>query len=242
MRAFIASLLCCWSFFAWADNYDELYRSAGWSQQTQHFQGVLQQAQQSYKNTLPSAMYQALVNNSNQRFAPNAMQQRALTSLRKNLSNPDSALAFYQSPLGQKIVAAEVDATSAASLKRNSQGLPAQTASATRQLQIRHLAQAIPASQAAAEVGLALTSLAADSLSQMLPGLLGGGGSQELIGTQRNRMAQQMDQNIDETLLYIYRNLSDAELEEYVSFAESPAGKQYFQAALKMLTAALNQP
>lgn len=241
MRAFIASLLCCWSFFAWADSHDELFRSAGWTQQTQHFQGVLQQAQQSYKNTLPSAMYQALVNNSNQRFAPAAMQQRALSALRKSLPDAEPALTFYQSPLGQKIVAAEVDATSAAALKRNSQGLPAQTASATRQLLIRHLAQAIPASQAAAEVGLALTSLAADSLSQMLPGLLGGS-SQELIGTQRNRMAQQMDQNIDSTLLYIYRNLSDAELEEYVSFAESPAGKQYYQAALVMLNAALNQP
>ncbi|BCQ65617.1 hypothetical protein PBOI14_73670 [Pseudomonas sp. Boi14] len=46
-------------------------------------------------------------------------------------------------------------------------------ASDNRQLIIGHLAQALPAREAGAEVSLAIAGVAADSLSQMIPGLLG---------------------------------------------------------------------
>ena len=96
-----------------------------------------------------------------------------------------------------------------------------------------------PASQAGAEVTLALGSVAADSLSQMLPGLMGSGQANALLDTQRQRLIKQIDADIDNTLLNVYQDLSDAELEELVNFAQSTEGQAYYQAALKTLRASL---
>ncbi|MBF2997137.1 hypothetical protein HKT22_30230, partial [Pseudomonas aeruginosa] len=89
---------------------------------------------------------------------------------------------------------------------------------------------------------LALAGVAADSLSQMLPGLpglLGGGQTGQLLEGQRQRLVQQIGADLENTLLYVYRDLSDAELTQYVNFAESPAGRSYYQAALAALKAGL---
>src|SRR5690606_13222974 len=184
---------------------------------------------------LPPAVYQAVVNNSNQRFAPQAMDSRATAALRQNLNDPQPALQFCESALGRKIVAAEGAATSKAQLQRNANGLPRMEADATRRLLIRHLAQALPAREAAAEVSLALAGVAADSLSQMLPGLLGGGQTQGLLDSQRARLMEQIGADLDNTLLYVYRDLSDMELEEFSTFAQSAEGRAYYQAAITAL-------
>ena len=91
----------------------------------------------------------------------------------------------------------------------------------------------LPASEAGAEVSLALAGVAADSLSQMLPGILASGQAQSLLNSQRDRLREQIEGDLDNTLLYIYRELSDAELEQYLDFARSAAGQAYYQAALQ---------
>lgn len=239
MRRFLSVVLMCCALPAWADIHDELYKAAGWPEQRVHFTDALRAAQQRYQNSLPPAVFQALVNNSNQRFAPQAVDQRAEGSLRQALSNPQPALAFFQSPLGRKIVAAELLATRSDQLARNAQGLPKMQASDTRQLLIGHLARALPAREAGAEVSLAIAGVAADSLSSMIPGLLGGSSAQSLLDGQRERLQQQIGVDLDNTLLYVYRELSDPELEEFVAFAESPEGQAYYKAALAAVRAGL---
>ncbi|MEA1604685.1 hypothetical protein [Pseudomonas spirodelae] len=232
MRALAVVLTLLLSLPALADDYLQLYQAAGWPQQRMHFSDALQAAQERYRSSLPPAVHQALVNNSNQRFAAAAVDQRAQQGLRQNLEQPTAALQFFQSPVGRKIVDAELLATRSDQLARYANGLPRSDASATRRLQIRHLAQALPAKEAGAEVSLALAGVAADSLSQMLPGLLGGDSAQVLLNSQRQRLMEQIGADLDNTLLHVYRELSDAELEEFVSFAQSDAGKAYYQAAL----------
>ena len=242
MRVLFACVVLMSSLFSlpsFADDHSQLYQEAGWPEQRTHFSEALSAAQQRYSNSLPPAVYQALVNNSNQRFAPQAMDQRAQQQLRASLADPRPALQFFQSPLGRKITAAEVQATRRDQLAQPAKGLPRVQADATRRLLIRHLAQALPASEAGAEVSLALAGVAADSLSQMIPGLLGGGQAQGLLDGQRQRLMQQIDGDIDNTLLHVYRELSDPELEEFAQFAESAAGKAYYQAALAAIRAGL---
>ena len=168
------------------------------------------------------------------------MHQRGQQALRKNLSSPNSALAFFNSAIGQKVSAAEVAATRPEQMQRYAAGLPVIEADATRRLLIRHLANTLPASQSGAEVTLALGSVAADSLSQMLPGLMAADQANALLESQRQRLLTEMDANIDNTLLHVYQDLSDAELEEFVSFAQSPEGQAYYQAAFKTLQASLS--
>ncbi|TWI52288.1 uncharacterized protein DUF2059 [Pseudomonas duriflava] len=238
MRVFIAFVLLVFGLPALADNYQALYQAAGWPEQRGHFRDALQAAQQRYQNSLPPALYQTLVDNSNRRFTAEAIDQRAIGQLRLSLPEVDPALQFFQSPVGRKVVAAEVSATRSDQIARSSSGLPKVQASPERLTQIRRLASAIPAREAGAEVSMALAGLAADSLSQMLPGLLGQ--AQGMIGQQRERIMQQMNNgDLENTLLYVYRGLTDAELGQFADFASSPQGTLYYQAALAALKAGL---
>ena len=239
MRALLTCVLLTFSLASFADTYEELYETAGWTEQRANFSDALTAAQQRYKDTLPPAVFQTLVTNSNRRFASHAIDQRAQHSLNKELADPQPALAFFESALGRKVVAAETLATRSDQLTKYANGLPRTDADATRRLLIRHLAQAIPAKEAGAEVSLALAGVAADSLSQMIPGLLGGGQAQGLLNGQRERLMTQIEQDLDNTLLHVYRELSDPELEQFVEFAQSEAGKTYYQAALQALRAGL---
>ena len=242
MRPCLLLVLSLLSLPALADTLQALYQTAGWPEQRSHFSDALQTAQQRYQASLPPALYETLLSNSNRRFAAEGMEQRAQSALRSNLGDPTPALAFFQSATGRKVIAAELLATRRDQLAQHSQGLPRSEADATRRLLIRHLAQALPASQAGAEVSLALAGVAADSLSQMLPGLLGADQAQGMLDAQRQRLQAQIDGDLDNTLLYVYRQLSDAELEEFVSFAQSPAGRDYYRAALAAVKAALQGP
>jgi len=239
-RLFYLLLMFC-TMPAWADSHDQLYKVAGWPEQRAHFNDALKAAQQRYKNSLPPAVFDALVSNSNQRFAPQAMDQRAEQTLRQTLQDPSPALQFFQSPLGRKIVNAELTATRSDQLAKNAQGLPKMQVSDSRQLIIGHLAQALPAKEAGAEVSLAIAGVAADSLSSMIPGLMGmgGGQAQGMLDGQRQRLMAQIAQDMNNTLLYVYRDLTDPELDEFASFAESPQGKAYYQAALASIRAGL---
>ncbi|AZL71160.1 DUF2059 domain-containing protein [Pseudomonas sichuanensis] len=238
-RLFSLLLLMICTMPVWADNLDQLYKAAGWPDQRAHFNDAVSAAQQRYRNSLPPAVYQALVNNSNQRFQAQAMDRRAQAQLRSTLKNPAPALAFFQSPLGRKVVAAELLATRKDQLAKNAKGLPKIQASDNRQLIIGHLAQALPAREAGAEVSLAIAGVAADSLSSMIPGLFGGGQTQSLLDGQRQRLMNQVGEDLDNTLLYVYRDLSDAELEQFSTFAESPDGQAYYKAAVSAVRAAL---
>ncbi|AVF57397.1 UNVERIFIED_ORG: hypothetical protein J2W65_000247 [Pseudomonas parafulva] len=238
-RLFSLILLMSCTLPVWADSLDQLYKTAGWPEQRAHFTDALNAAQQRYRNSLPPAVYQALVSNSNQRFQAQAVDRRALAQLRSALPNPSPALAFFQSPLGRKIVAAELRATRKDELAKNADGLPKIQASDDRMLIIGHLAQALPAREAGAEVSLAIAGMAADSLSSMIPGLLGGGQAQGLLDGQRQRLMKQIGQDLNNTLLYVYRDLTDAELEAFATFAESNDGKAYYRAALAAIRAGL---
>lgn len=239
MRAIFTAFFMLLSLPALADVHTDLYKAAGWAQQRANFNDALTAAQQRYRQSLPPAVYDALVSNSNQRFAPQAMDQRAQQSFRENLHEPQSALQFFESPLGRKVVSAEQLATRKDQLAKYANGLPRVDASDSRRLLISHLAQALPAKEAGAEVSLALAGVAADSLSQMIPGLLGGDTAQSMLNSQRQRLMGQIGTDLDNTLLFVYRDLSDPELDEFITFAESQAGKDYYQAALAAVRAGL---
>ncbi len=239
MRALVFGLLFFVSLSAHADTYLQLYQTAGWPQQRANFSEALAAAQQNYRNSLPPALFQMLLENSNRRFAPQAMEQRGVDSLRSHLADPQPALQFFQSPVGTKVVSAEVRAGRRDQLALLSKGLPRSQAGAARRQLVLQLSKALPAQEAGTDVSLALAGVAADSLSQMLPGLFGSGRAQGLLDTQRQRLMTQIGNDLDNTLLYVYRDLNDAELSEFVVFAESAQGQDYYQAALAALRAAL---
>ena len=242
MRVLLAGLFMLLSLSVQADDYLKLYQVAGWPQQRANFSQALAAAQLRYRDTLPPAVYQALLESSNRRFAAQAMDQRALEGLRSHLANPQPALKFFQGDVGSKVITDEIRASRGDQLAIYSKGLPRSDAGAARRQLITELAKALPAKEAGAEVSLALASVAADSLSEMLPGVLGEGQTQSLLNTQRERLQQQIGSDLDNTLLYVYRDLTDAELKQFVQFAQSADGKNYYTAAMAALRAAMASP
>lgn len=236
MPAFLLFFLALLSLPVQAAPHDALFETAGWPQQREHFQAALRQAQQRYRDTLPAGVYQMLVTNSNQRFQPQAMDERALAALRARLTDPAPALRFFASPLGRKVVAAEVQASSPASLNRPP---PKAVLSESRRALLQRLTQALPAGEAGVEVSLALAGVAADSLSQMIPGLPMGMVGQSTLNSQRERLRRQVEPRLLDGLAQVYRPLTDGELARFVEFAESVEGQRYYQAALAALRAAL---
>jgi uncharacterized protein YbaP (TraB family) len=59
------------------------------------------------------------------------------------------------------------------------------------------------------------------------------------VDTNRPLLEPRVDQQIQPLLLYMYRSLSDAELEQYITFAKSSAGAQYYQSILNGIKLAL---
>lgn len=236
MPAFFCLFLVLVSLPIQAAQHERLFAAAGWPQQREHFHAALQQAQQRYRDTLPTGVFQALVANSNQRFQPRDMDARALQTLRAQLVDPAPALVFFESALGRKVVAAEIQASSPASLKQPPRAIGL---SESRRATLQRLADALPASEAGVEVSLALAGVAADSLSQMIPGLPMGMASQGMLNSQRERLRQQVEPRLVDGLGQVYRSLSDEELARFARFAASAEGQRYYQAALAALRASL---
>lgn len=239
MKKLMGGLLLCVAPWVMADTDSQLYQAAGWSIQVDHFHEILVETQQQYQNKLPIMFYQALLMTSNKRFEPSAMKQRGEKALQEQLTNPQHALDFFNSTLGKKVVTAETMATTQAAIKKNKQGVPRIKISAARQALIQRLIKAIPYEQGAVDATNALANLAADSLESMAPGM-GIGDAISQYAVPKKQIEQQVHEQLETVLIYVYRSLSDDELQRFAEFAESSAGKAYYQAALVVVNVSLN--
>lgn len=239
MHSLLAFLIVLISCAVHADEHESLYRAAGWPQQRDHFSAALQATQQRYRDSLPAPLYNLLVQNSNRRFEARAMEQRVLQRLRSVLPRPQAALQFFNGPIGRAVVLCETQASAPQTLAKYRHGLPPMTASGTRLRLIQRLARVVPLRDAGADISLALAGVAADSLSQMLPGLGEINSNAATLEQQRKQLISRLENEQINTFLFIYYELNDAQLAEFTAFSESPAGRAYYQAALHALRAGL---
>lgn len=221
-------------------NTDRLYELSGMATHQTHFQHALTAAQQRYAQQLPRNVYDSLVRQSNQRFAPQAMTDRAQArlALAINDSSHQQALTFYQSPLGRKIVTLETQATSAASVASMQRGIPQMEVSTERLTTLRQLSVSLPALELGVEVSMSLANLATQSANDLLGGLFQVPGN--MVDSRRDTLRGQMQPDLPNTLAYVYRDLSDAELTEYLQWVQSEAGKNTSRAMELAAKDALN--
>lgn len=238
LACFILLWIC--SASVQADVYRDLFQASGWPQQRSNFSQALTKAAASYQIQLPPALYQKLVEASRQRFAPQAMEQRALEALYA-LSDPKPALHFFQTPLGRKVVVQEVRATGAELTLIQSQQFPLRQATQYRRSLVHSLAETLPITESALAVSAALASVFTDSANALLLGLLGADSANVLFNTQRPALLKQIEAHLEQTVLYVYRDLSDQELADFLAFTQSPAGRVYYQTALQVVRAAMHQ-
>lgn len=226
-------------FHVMADNYSQLYQAAGWDIQIDHFHQIILDTQRQYKNTLPAMLYQTLLTASNERFNPEAMKQRSEKTLHDQLANPLPALNFFNSALGKKVVLAETKASSKTMIQAHKQGIPLIKLAKERGVLIERLLKAIPYEQGAVHASTALANLAADSLESMMPGM-GVKDTINQLSIPKQQVEQQIHNNLKNTIAYVYRDLSDEDLQSFTQFAESSDGQAYYQVALQVVDVSLN--
>ena len=117
-------------------------------------------------------------------------------------------------------------------------GLPVMQASAERKATIDRLAKQLPALDMGEEVSMALAGMATQSANQMLGGLFQI--PEGLATQQRGALRSQMEPNLPQTLLYVYRDLDDAQLTSYADWSESDNGRAFYKAANAAAHDALN--
>lgn len=204
---------------------DKLYELSGMATHQTHFQQALTAAQQRYAQQLPRNVYDSLVRQSNQRFAPQGMTDRAQARLALALDQQShrQAVDFYESALGRKIVNIETQATSATSVAAMQRGIPEMNVSTERLDTLRQLSVSLPALELGVEVSMALANLATQSANDLLGGLFQVPGN--MVDTRRDTLRGQMQPDLPNTLAYVYRDLSDAQLKQYLQWAQSEAGR-----------------
>lgn len=225
---------------AQASTTEELYQATGMNQHQDHFQFALKAAQQKYSQQLPANLYETLVQQSNQRFEPQGMRDRAMARLAVDLDEADQReiVKFYRSDLGRQVVGAETRATSPASIVAMQRGLPQHEVSDTRRQLIEQLSALLPALDLGVEVSLSLAGLAAQSANSFFGGLMQIPDS--AVANQRDRLRQEMRPNLPDTLTHVYRDLSDDQLQQLIRWSESETGREYYQAAELAVRDALN--
>ena len=221
-------------------NTNELYQLSGMQTHQEHFQQALKKAQQRYASQLPAAVADNLMRQSTARFEPDRMHARAAATMQVNLSDNEleQALTFYRSEIGQQVVAAETRATSPAEVSAMQNGVPLQKVSAERQAMIDRLGSQLPALDMGEEVSMALANMATQSANQILGVLFQI--PDGLATQQRGALRAQMEPNLPQTLLYVYRDLDDNQLKSYADWSESDNGRAFFKAANAAAHDALN--
>lgn len=223
-----------------AEPKEQLYDLSGMATHQTHFQHALSAAQQRFAQQLPANVHASLVRQSNLRFDPQGMQDRARSRLAVSLTDAahEKAIAFYRSPLGRKTVMLETRATAPEAVKEMQRGIPQQQIDPQRYTLLRQLGTTLPALEIGVEVSMALANLATNSANELLGGLFQV--PVDLVGARRENVRSQMLPDLPDTLAYVYRDLSDKELEQYLQWSQTDAGVATYRAMELAAKDALN--
>jgi hypothetical protein len=178
-----------------------------------------------------------------ERFAPGTLYARIKTEFQRDLEpgRLQKTLAWYDSPLGKRITGQELAALIAA-------GGPAaadleQDPPSARRLELIERLDAIGgASETTVDVTVAIVRSLTVAFQPGLPAVAGLTRDQldKQIAQARNRTLEDMRRVCMVSMLLAYRGLSDDELDQYVQFVESDAGRWYMSVMNSALLAAIN--
>ena len=225
-----------------------LYEKSGMEVLINQIGGLYLSGLAQHRSKLPSELFNELQRAGRQAFQAGRMRKKAL-AIMKSSCDPELAqevLDWLLSPLGKKITALE-------SIQFSSKTLQ-EVQSFSKQLQnhpppqnryglMQRLDVATGASDKNVEVALEILVQTATAMQGALSK-----GEKISVEEVRRQMAlkrPQLEENAKKTtrvsLIYLYRTLTDKELERYVSFSESETGTAYHKITFGALMAALSE-
>jgi hypothetical protein len=178
-----------------------------------------------------------------ERFAAEALYAKVKLEFQKNRepSRLEKALAWYDSPLGQRITGQELAALVAAGGPEAVADLERNRPSSRRLDLIERLDSGGGASETTVDVTVAIVRSLTVAFQPGLPAVAGLSREQldKQIAKARNRTLEDMRRVCLVSMLLAYRGLSDDELDQYVTFVESDAGQWYMSVMNSALLAAV---
>ena len=224
----------------------ELYEKSGMDALVNQIVRLYLSGLAQHQAKLPPELFKALQSAGRDAFEATKMRKRVVEVMESSF-DPELAqevLGWLLSPLGQKITALESIQFSPKTLQDMQafgKQLQSNSPPQKRLELIRRLDAATAASDKNVEVALTILVQTATPMADAM-------GKEERMGVVEMRRQidlrrPQLEENARKSteigLLYIYQNLTDKELERYVSFSESETGTTYHKMAFEALMAAL---
>jgi hypothetical protein len=190
------------------------------------------------QSPMSDAQYQLLMDALSKAYVPAAMKQTMARRLRKDLAAADveGALAWLNAPLGRKITRLEEDHSTAEAILEMQAWAKSlkEPPPAARLDLIRRFDQAVGVTE------FSLASMKHSELA-MVAALTAGQPParqreafdkvSEIFKQRHDELLRTVGEQTIPFMLYAYRSLSDAELEQYIAYALSPGGKRYHEAS-----------
>jgi len=241
---------------AQARNIEELTRKSGlWDQvaqmRVQMVGGVMEarrQATAAKQNLMDDATFARLAAAIDRSFAPEVLRETMTLYMEENLGPADETevLRWLSSDLGQRFTRMEVQAGDIKELQKAETEAPKLRAalSKARLEKFQRLASALDAGNTTATLTINLTSAIIFGIALVTPDTDADLAANEIrrrMEAQRPQMAKYFADRALQTYSFVYRNASDAQVETYVKFAETPAARRYHGAGIKSLDQTLSQ-
>lgn len=185
-----------------------------------------------------------LVRNS---FSATDIEQRIVADLQAQLSGPElqSVHDWYTTPVARKISAAEIAASSpeawqeiqarAPELNERFQGSP-------KAAMFDRFDRAARATESTVDTSIAVQLGLASAMAAFSPDSASYEQLRQRIESQRSTLRGVIGQQVYDSYLYTYRNISAQELELYLNFLESPAGSAFARVVTNSIQQAITEP
>lgn len=224
----------------------ELMHLSGMYRQLGSFSQAVEQQMASQPAEIPAATRGALLQALRAFYAPQPLRAAALAHLRQRLDPAQAreVVKWLRSERGRRITGLEESAStpeSAAQIQAYAASLQSGPPGPERIERIQRLDRVTRSTDVATEVALKLAAAVARGLTAALAAPPTAADIAAALEAQRPEIRASMQQATLVSLLYTYRSLPDSELDAYIAFLESGAGRWYQGVTTAALMASLDQ-
>jgi hypothetical protein len=235
---------------------EELMRKSGlWDQAAQMRMqmkaGVAEaraQARAARQDMLSDEQYARLQDGIDRAFAPDVLRETMTLNMEELVqpADQDAVLKWLSSDLGSRFTRWEVQAGTVDEIRKAQTEAPRLLKALTpaRLDKYRRLARALDAGNTIATLTINLTTAIVYGIGLVMPDTDADGaarGIRQRMSAKRDDMAKFYAERALQTYSYVYRNASDAQMEEYVRFAEGAAARRYHEAGIQAIDNTLSQ-
>ncbi len=225
----------------------ELYEKSGMEALVNQISWLYLSALAQHQAKLPPDLFKALQRAGREAFDGTKMRKEVLEVMKTNF-DPDltrEVLGWLLSPFGQKITALEsiqFSPRTVQDMQAFGKQFQSKPSSQTRLQLIRRLNVATAASEKNVEVALMILEQTATAVENAMQKekRTDVGEMRKQVDLRRPQFEENAKKSTETSLVYIYRTLTDKELERYVTFTESEVGTSYHKMAFEAFMAALS--